>query len=219
MSLSEFKKIVNNATHEQRHNLAKLTGSVFGSDTDTLCNHIRYLRSGVIGQVFCDKSWKQIVTDVADHIQIDWSTTLKGRHWKQLQTYEIETAVVYRIFQDIFNQLSPERQEQVVMEMKRNNDDPNVADLLATGGAITAAKVSGFGVYLTASTVLGSLTSALGITLPFAAYMGMSQAIAIVIGPVGWLALLGGLTFKLNQPNWKRLTLAVVYISVIRNTP
>ena len=40
-----------------------------------------------------------------------------------------------------------------------------------------------------ASTVLGGLTSALGITLPFAVYMGMSQMIALAIGPVGWLAL------------------------------
>ena len=78
--------------------------------------------------------------------------------------------------------------------------------------------ISGFGVYLMASTVLGGLTSVLGITLPFAVYMGMSQMIALAIGPVGWLALFGGLAFTLNQPNWQRLTLAVVYASVIRHT-
>ncbi|WP_255523927.1 hypothetical protein [Nodosilinea sp. LEGE 06152] len=39
-----------------------------------------------------------------------------------------------------------------------------------------------------ASTVLGELTSTIGITLPFAVYMGMSQVIALVIGPVGRLA-------------------------------
>jgi uncharacterized protein YaaW (UPF0174 family) len=48
--------------------------------------------------------------------------------------------------------------------------------------------------------------------------MGMSQMIALAIGPVGWLALFGGLAFTLNQPNWQRLTLAVVYASVIRHT-
>ena len=84
---------------------------------------------------------------------------------------------------------------------------------------MAAAKASGFGVYLMASTVLGGLTSALGITLPFAAYMGMSQMIALAIGPVGWLTLFGGLAFTLNQPNWQRLTLAVVCVSVIRHTP
>lgn len=111
-----------------------------------------------------------------------------------------------------------DQREKVILEMQRNSDDLSLEGLLLTGGAMTAAKISGFGVYLMASTVLGGLTSVLGITLPFAVYMGMSQMIALAIGPVGWLALFGGLAFTLNQPNWQRLTLAVVYASVIRHT-
>lgn len=82
---------------------------------------------------------------------------------------------------------------------------------------MSLAKMSGFGVYLMASTVLGGLTGALGITLPFAIYIGMSQTIALILGPVGWATLAGSFVFALNQPNWNRLTLAVVYISTIRN--
>jgi uncharacterized protein YaaW (UPF0174 family) len=219
MPLREFRNIVKAATPEQRHNLGELTGSSFGSDPDTLCNHIRYLRAGSIGQLFWDKSWKQIVTDVADHVGIAWLALLGGRHWEQLETYEIENAVVAKVFQDMFNQLSPDQREKVVLEMQRNGDDPSLEGLLLTGGAMAAAKASGFGVYLMASTALGGLTTALGITLPFAVYMGMSQMIALAIGPVGWLALLGGLAFSLNQPNWQRLTLAVIYVSVIRYRP
>ncbi len=63
---------------------------------------------------------------------------------------------------------------------------------------MAAAKASGFEGYLIASTVLGGLTSALGIILPFAGYMGMSQMIALAVGPVGWLALFGGLAFMLH---------------------
>lgn len=84
---------------------------------------------------------------------------------------------------------------------------------------MAAAKASGFGVYLMASTLLGGLTSALGLTLPFAIYMGMSQMIALAIGPVGWLALFGGVAFTLNQPTGQRLTLTVIYVSVLRHTP
>ncbi|MFG6104311.1 hypothetical protein U2F10_18760 [Leptothoe sp. EHU-05/26/07-4] len=219
MPLHEFKKIVQGTTHKHRHNLGKLTASGFGSDVDTLCNHIRYLRAGSIGQLFWDESWKQVVTDVADHIGIEWLATLKGRRWKQLETHEIETAVVAKVFQYMFDRLTLEQQEQVIMETQRSSNDPRVEAFLLTGSVMTVAKVSGFGVYLMASTVLGGLTSTLGITLPFAVYMGMSQAIALVIGPVGWLALLGGLSFTLNQPNWSRLTLAVVYVSMIRNSP
>ncbi|MFH7243518.1 MAG: hypothetical protein ACHWZW_11770 [Spirulina sp.] len=219
MSLREFSNIIKAATPEQRHNLGELTGSSFGSDPDTLCNHIRYLRAGSIGQLFWDESWKQVVTDVADHVGIDWLALLGGRRWKQLDTYEIENAVVAKVFQDMVNQLSSDQREKVVLEMQRNSDDPRLEGLLLTGGAIAAARASGFGVYLMASTALGGLTSALGITLPFAVYMGMSQVLALALGPVGWLALLGGLAFSLNQPHWRRLILAVMYVSVLRYRP
>lgn len=104
------------------------------------------------------------------------------------------------------------------MEMQRENDAPRLEALLLGGGAIALAKMSGFGVYLMASTVLGGLTNALGLTLPFAVYVGMSQAIALVLGPVGWAALAGGVVWTLNQPNWEKLTLGVIYVSLLRNS-
>ncbi len=216
--MQEFYRIIECATSEQRQNLAQLTGSAFGDSPETLCNHIRYLRAGSIGQLFWNNSWKQVVTDVADHIGIDWSETLNGRSWHNLETQEIETAVVAKLFQDMLGQLSSEQRQQIVMEMTRDADDPNIANLLVSGSAMAAAKASGFGVYLLASTVLGSLTNALGITLPFAVYMGMSQTIAFILGPVGWAALAGGILFTLNQPNWNRLVLAVVNISMLRHS-
>lgn len=216
--MHEFYEIVQAATHEQRHNLGELTGSGFGSSPETLCNHIRYLRAGTIGQLFWDKSWKQVVTDVADHVGIDWLAVLKGRKWRDLETREIEAAVVVKLFQDMLDKLSPEQRQQLVMELRRDNDDPRLETLLTGGGAMALAKMSGFGVYLMASTVLGGLTGALGITLPFAIYMGMSQTIALLLGPIGWAALAGGVVFALNQPNWNRLTLAVLYISTLRNS-
>ena len=47
-------------------------------------------------------------------------------------------------------------------------------------GALTAAQLSGFGVYLLASTALGAITSTLGLTLPFVAYTTMSSAISVI---------------------------------------
>ncbi len=216
--MQEFHRIVGLATEEQRQNMAQLTNSAFGNSPETLCNHIRYLRAGSIGQLFWNNSWKQVVTDVADHIGIDWLSTLKGRSWHNLETQEIETAVVAKLFQNMLEQLSPEQRQQIVMEMRRETDDPHLEGLLLGGGAMAVARMSGFGVYLLASTVLGSLTNALGITLPFAVYMGMSQTIAFILGPVGWVALAGSILFTLNQPNWNRLSLAVVYVSTLRHS-
>lgn len=214
--MDELYSVLQATTHENRENLAALTGSAFGSAPETLCNHLKFLRSGNIGQMFWHASWKQLVTDVGDHVGIDWLTTLNDRSWNDVPTAEIEAAIVVRVFQDIFDTLSPQQQQELLMSMKRDTDDPNLTALITSGGAMTAAKLSGFGVYLLASTTLGSLTSALGITLPFAVYMGMSQTIALILGPIGWAVLGGGLLWALNQPNWQRLVLAVVFITALR---
>lgn len=216
--MREFYDVVQAVTGEQRHELGELISSDFGSQPDTLCDHIKYLRAGTIGQLFWQSSWKQVVTDVADHVGIDWLALLAGRRWQELPTHEIEAAVVAKLFHTMFDQLSPEQQQKVVMQMRRESDDPRLESLLLGGGAMAAAKMSGFGAYLMASTVLGGLTNVMGLTLPFAVYMGMSQAIALVLGPVGWAALAGGIVWTLNQPNWERLTLGVVYVSLLRNT-
>ena len=214
--MREFYKIVRSANKKQRQTLAKLTDSKFGDAPDTLCNHIRYLRAGSIGQLFWNDSWKQVVTDVADQVGIDWTETLSDRRWHDLEAREIETAVVAKLFQKMLEQLSPEQQQKLVMEMQKDKDDPDFEPFLLAGGVMTMAKMSGFGVYLLASTVLGGLTHTLGITLPFAIYLGMSQTIALLLGPVGWAALAGGILFSINQPSWHRLTLAVVYASMLR---
>jgi uncharacterized protein YaaW (UPF0174 family) len=216
--MQEFHEIVSSASEEQCQNLAEMTNSRFGSSPEILCNHIQYLRSGSIGQFFNTSSWKQIVTDVADHIGINWSETLNGRTWYELSTQEIEDAVVVRQFQNMLERLTPEQRKKILMDLQRESDDPHLESLLLGGGAMLAAKMSGFGVYLLASTVLGGLTGALGITLPFAVYIGVSQTLAFILGPVGWVALAGGVLFSLNQPNWNRLGLAVLYISTIRHS-
>lgn len=216
--MQEFYDIVSSATEEQRQNLAEMTNSRFGSSPKILCNHIRYLRGGSIGQLFCTTSWKQIVTDVADQVGISWSDILNGRTWHDLSTQEIEDAVVVKQFQNMLEQLTPEQRQQVLMDLRRESDDPHFEGFLLGGGAMLAVKMSGFGVYLLASTLLGGLTGALGITLPFAVYMGVSQTLAFILGPVGWVALAGGVLFSLNQPNWNRLGLSVLYISTLRHS-
>ncbi|MEL6384572.1 MAG: hypothetical protein AAFQ89_19360 [Cyanobacteria bacterium J06626_18] len=214
--MDELYSILQAATHEERENLAALTGSAFGSAPETLCNHPKFLRAGSIGQIFWNASWKQLVTDVADHVGIDWLATLDDHSWSDLPTADIEAAIVLQVFQDIFDTLSPQQRQELLMSMERDIDDPDLATLIGSGGAMTAAKLSGFGVYFLASTTLGSLTSALGITLPFAVYMGMSQTIALILGPIGWTALGGGLLWAINQPNWHRLVLAVIFIIALR---
>ena len=59
-----------------------------------------------------------MVTDVADHVGVDWLAFLNGRRWEQLEAYEIENTVVAKVFQDMFDQLPPDQREKVILEMQ-----------------------------------------------------------------------------------------------------
>lgn len=86
-----------------------------------------------------------------------------------------------------------------------------------TGAATTiamlgAAQASGIGVYMASTTALGFLTHAVGVSLPFAFYTGMTSTIAFIIGPVGWMS--AGLwgAWLITEPKWKKMIPALIYI-------
>ena len=89
----------------------------------------------------------------------------------------------------------------------------NLKGPITTFAALGAAQASGLGVYLASTTALGFLTHAIGITLPFAVYTGLTSTIAFVIGPVGWLSAGIWGVWKLTQPKWKHIIRALLYIA------
>jgi uncharacterized protein YaaW (UPF0174 family) len=85
-----------------------------------------------------------------------------------------------------------------------------------TLAALGGAQASGFGVYLGATTALGFVSHAVGVTLPFAVYAGMSSTIAFLIGPVGFLAAGAWLGWSLTSPEWTRITRGLLHIIAMR---
>lgn len=75
-----------------------------------------------------------------------------------------------------------------------------------------AAEASGFGIYLASTTALGFLTHAVGVTLPFAFYTGMTSTIAFIIGPAGWMSAGIWGAWMLTEPKWKKMVPALIYI-------
>ena len=85
--------------------------------------------------------------------------------------------------------------------------------ILAT---LTAAQLSGFGVYLLATTSLYSVSSLMNITLPFVMYTALSGAIKIIIGPLGWISIITGILYTFNKANFKKLVPIIIYINYLR---
>jgi hypothetical protein len=84
------------------------------------------------------------------------------------------------------------------------------------GQGHSAAQISGFGVYLLGSTVLGAINGALGLGLGFGAFTGLSSLISTVIGPIGWASLGVSALMKLAAPNYKKLLPVVIFIAAAR---
>jgi uncharacterized protein YaaW (UPF0174 family) len=91
-----------------------------------------------------------------------------------------------------------------------------VAGPTTTLAALAVAQGSGFGVYLGATTALGFLSHAVGVTLPFAIYAGMTSTIAFVIGPFGFLGAGAWLGFRILGPEWPRILRGVLHLIAMK---
>ncbi|WP_282071384.1 hypothetical protein [Polaribacter atrinae] len=100
-----------------------------------------------------------------------------------------EKELFQKLFVKEFENLSELERESFIQNLEKNGLDKSQIASLTSVTAIAAAQASGFGVYVLASSTVGAITGMLGITLPFAFYTGMSTAISVAIGPIGFLVL------------------------------
>lgn len=128
---------------------------------------------------------------------------------------ELEAAIITKVFSNLLQSM-PESKRRALLEEMAAKHGTGITDIATASGAVVAANLSGFGLYVAASTLLGSITGAMGIALPFAAYTGMSTLISWLTGPVGW-ALLGGWGIKkLTDPKYDKTLPSIVMIGAIR---
>lgn len=95
--------------------------------------------------------------------------------------------------------------------------DKSIKGPMRATAILAASNAAGFGLYTSATTALGFATHAVGITLPFAAYTGLTSSIAFVIGPAGWLAAGFWAFMRLTGSEWKKLLPAILYIISINS--
>ena len=90
-----------------------------------------------------------------------------------------ENALIRHVWKEFVDKMNPDDLERLRKKLKSNDQlksmSSKVGADLAT--ALTVAQLSGFGVYLAASTIVGAMTHAAGTTLPFAFYTGMSPEV------------------------------------------
>lgn len=156
------------------------------------------------------KSYRQIVMDMADK--------LSASYHLYDETTEIEQSVVCKMWNDTVARMTPEQRQELLAqaEVLATKYGVGFGKEIAGFATLTVAQMSGFGVYLLGSTLLGAINGALGLGLGFGVFTGLSSLISTVIGPAGWAALGLFTILKLGQPNYKKLLPAIIIIATAR---
>ena len=159
-----------------------------------------------------EPTYSKMVEEVAYKLEIE-----VPKRWK---TEDLEKLIGQHVLKTAWEKMDPEQRDEfenqlqeIVLKFNKSGDFVASAGIFA---ALTGAQLSGFGVYLLASTSLGFLSGAVGVALPFALYTTMSSAIAVIIGPVGWIGAGLFAIWKLSGPNYKKLIPAILYLSALR---
>jgi uncharacterized protein YaaW (UPF0174 family) len=153
----------------------------------------------------------EIVRDLAERFKVEHSP------WDSVGT--IETNLILRLWNTTIKQLTPEQLQEL---KKRATEEAgrfgkSALPEAAWIGALSAAQLSGFGVYLISTTILGAISSALGLGLGMGVFVGLTKLISVLIGPVGWICgpvALGLIRF--GAPNYKKLLPVVLLIGAYR---
>jgi uncharacterized protein YaaW (UPF0174 family) len=136
-------------------------------------------------------------------------------------TTSVEEKIVKKICEDAWAKLTPEQRVEfrAKVEQLAAKQGKSAKGALVGFGALATAQLSGFGVYVLASSLLGAISGTLGLGLGFGVFTGLSSLISVVIGPFGWIGLGVVAVRKLGAPNYKKLLPAVIAVYTERNQP
>ena len=206
-----LKSILNKASEEERTGLQKILESE-SNLPDALIDNLQWNAQSIFGYMFKNISYKRIVHQVAKKLKINFS--------QSTPISKIEIKIAQNVLKTVWEKMTPEQRKKFEQELQKTAKEFDKTGGLIGSTAIfaflTGAQLSGFGIYLLASTALGAITGTIGITLPFAVYTTMSSVIFVVIGPVGWIGAGLFAIWKLTGPNYKRLIPAIIYISALK---
>ena len=118
-------------------------------------------------------------------------------------TFSLEGELYRLMFIQLWDQMEPVKRQELVEKLDSGGALKDKVAIAALGGAAALSALSatvafsGFAFYTSMSIAIASAAGVIGVTLPFATYVGASTIVGVLAGPVGWaitaLSALGGL--------------------------
>lgn len=206
----DVPELLSHASAEEKSNLAAILGANVSSEPAAITHALRkagshgvasFLRSGNV-------PYQEVVKDVA--FKLGAKNLPKSSTASELERHAVGAAM-----EQMLAKASPEERRAILAELAKSQTTSSTGLMTATGGLVLA-NLSGFGLYIAASSSLAAITSAVGLTLPFAVYTGMSGVLATVTGPFGWAALAVVAIVKFGGAEYKKTVPGVIAIASSR---
>lgn len=142
----------------------------------------------------------------------------------QEPTFILERLVLEQIFKEMWDKLSADQKRELLKKIDTSGQ-LDTETLAAMGGTAalaalaTTTYLTGFAFYTTMSTVIHGVAGFVGVTVPFAAYVGASSTVAFLSGPFGWtlisIAVVGNLAL-LGRADLREVTEFVIQMHSIK---
>ncbi len=109
--------------------------------------------------------------------------------------------------------------------LKKRAQQMGVTFVPAAG--VVAGELSGFSIYLATTTGLGAVSSAIGVTFPWAVYQWATTLLGVMLGPIGWTLAGAGVAFGgiavlyqwLRRNDQKLTTVVIALVIAIGDNP
>jgi uncharacterized protein YaaW (UPF0174 family) len=156
-------------------------------------------------------SWEELVVSFCKNLEVHSDDFTQ----EQLEEYCCHAVITQALVAmppesraTFFN--SPVNLDEIVQSANIKN--PSLKGPQTALAVMSAVQLSGFSLYIASTTALGFASGALGITLPFAAYTGLTATLSYVTGPLGFTAAAIWGAWKITGPEWKKLAPIILYI-------
>lgn len=216
--MKKFVEFLRICTLDQREPLKKILGLPSSSTLQDIVDEMRRtVDNGVASFLFgSDTGYLDVLKEAAKQVKLKVSES-------ETDEVKLEQLICKKIIYGIFEKLTPVQKADFVAAVEKESQKYiGGAGFVSSGGvaaALVAGNIGGFSTYILASSGLAAVSGAMGITLPFAVYTGMSTALGVVLGPVGWVGLGLLALFTVGGANREKVIPAVLCIAMMRNEP
>jgi uncharacterized protein YaaW (UPF0174 family) len=156
-----------------------------------------------------DNAYEKIILKVAKKLKLSHENRSISQREQMITT---------KVLNDALSKMSEAEKNKFEIELLKLSKENNYKGL-KTGSVFAtlgAAQLSGFGVYLLATSTLSTLSGIIGVTLPFAAYTALTSSIAFITGPAGWVGAGVYALWKYTDVDYKKLIPAIIYLHWLR---